>query len=307
MSPDARLTYYYRALLVAYPASYREERGEEILGTLLDAAGDGRTRPSIREAVALVRGGYRVRLALRSPTFRSWWLGSVHLALVLFLAAKAYGLIGLWFERQSGRGVMALPAFGPPQELSSAEVVLWLGIAVAALVAVLSGRYRVNLAMVLGLCGFELGALHWLGSAPIRDASPMPVNLGQLAIMVLLAAALALTREPVHNPPVWMAVIAFVALSAPSSLLPYPVWSLTNHLDVVFEVGMLVALLLSLFDVRVPLAVSLYIVGTVLSMAVIGLGTSVDLLWSPVLLATLVSALVLSGLSLAAQRALVRL
>jgi hypothetical protein len=35
-----------RALLLAYPAQYRRERGEEIVGTLLEAAPPGRRFPS---------------------------------------------------------------------------------------------------------------------------------------------------------------------------------------------------------------------------------------------------------------------
>ena len=52
-----------RRLLRAYPAGYRAERGEEILGTLLESAPDGRTRPGRREVAALVLGGLRVRAA----------------------------------------------------------------------------------------------------------------------------------------------------------------------------------------------------------------------------------------------------
>ncbi len=50
-----------RWLLCAYPAWYRRERGEEILGTLLEASPPGRKWPSVRDARALASGGLRVR------------------------------------------------------------------------------------------------------------------------------------------------------------------------------------------------------------------------------------------------------
>ncbi len=51
----------YRWLLYAYPAWYRRERGDEMLDTLLAAAPHGRTWLSLRDSVALILGGLRVR------------------------------------------------------------------------------------------------------------------------------------------------------------------------------------------------------------------------------------------------------
>jgi hypothetical protein len=50
-----------RMLLLAYPAAYRRERGEEILGTLLETTPDGRTWPLPRDIRALVVSGLRAR------------------------------------------------------------------------------------------------------------------------------------------------------------------------------------------------------------------------------------------------------
>lgn len=50
-----------RWLLRAYPGWYRRRRGEEMLGTLLEASPAGRKWPSARDARALVTGGLRVR------------------------------------------------------------------------------------------------------------------------------------------------------------------------------------------------------------------------------------------------------
>jgi hypothetical protein len=52
-----------RWLLRAYPAEYRRERAEEMLGTLLETTTDGQTWPRPRDAQALVMGGLRARAA----------------------------------------------------------------------------------------------------------------------------------------------------------------------------------------------------------------------------------------------------
>lgn len=51
----------YRRLLRAYPAWYRQDRGEEMLDTLMEAAGTARSWPSARDTRALVLGGLRTR------------------------------------------------------------------------------------------------------------------------------------------------------------------------------------------------------------------------------------------------------
>ncbi|GIF23950.1 hypothetical protein BJ973_004563 [Actinoplanes tereljensis] len=58
-----RLARRYRRWLLAYPRTYRHERGPEILATLLDAADPGRSRPAAREAALLLRHGFGRRLA----------------------------------------------------------------------------------------------------------------------------------------------------------------------------------------------------------------------------------------------------
>jgi hypothetical protein len=50
-----------RRLLLTYPAWYRRRRGEEMLGTLLEASPPGGRWPSFRDVRALITGGLRVR------------------------------------------------------------------------------------------------------------------------------------------------------------------------------------------------------------------------------------------------------
>src|SRR5262252_2974461 len=54
----------YRQLLRTYPHSYREQRGEEMLATLLDTAAPGQTWPSAGDVADIGRGALRERLGL---------------------------------------------------------------------------------------------------------------------------------------------------------------------------------------------------------------------------------------------------
>jgi hypothetical protein len=58
-----RLERRARWLLRAYPVAYRADRGEEIIGTFLEAVPPGRDWPPSREAVALVTAGLHARRA----------------------------------------------------------------------------------------------------------------------------------------------------------------------------------------------------------------------------------------------------
>jgi hypothetical protein len=79
----------YRRLLWCYPRDYRHQRGQEIVGTLLDLAPAGRAWPTARQAANLVRHGLRCRLG--RPASRSVVIWAVLTSLVwgLFIAAFA--------------------------------------------------------------------------------------------------------------------------------------------------------------------------------------------------------------------------
>jgi len=61
--PASRLERHARLLLRAYPPAYRANRGEEMLGTLLEATPDGQDWPSARDIRSLLAGGLRARRA----------------------------------------------------------------------------------------------------------------------------------------------------------------------------------------------------------------------------------------------------
>ncbi|GGS66569.1 hypothetical protein GCM10010156_26790 [Planobispora rosea] len=56
-----------RLLRLAYPPRFLQTRGEEVLGTLLDLAEPGRTRPGARTVLDVLRGGAALRLRERPP------------------------------------------------------------------------------------------------------------------------------------------------------------------------------------------------------------------------------------------------
>ncbi|MGA5759454.1 DUF5313 family protein [Nonomuraea bangladeshensis] len=75
MTHDVASAYERRCRLLmrlAYPPRFREFRGAELLGTLLDLAEPGQRGPGVRESFDLVRAGLMLRLREHPPPWR--WL-----------------------------------------------------------------------------------------------------------------------------------------------------------------------------------------------------------------------------------------
>jgi hypothetical protein len=71
---SGRLRRRYERLLFTYPAAYRRAHGDEMLGTLLEAARPDQRLPAPREAISLLLGGLRTRAhqAARQSPQRLW-------------------------------------------------------------------------------------------------------------------------------------------------------------------------------------------------------------------------------------------
>jgi hypothetical protein len=96
-------------LLLCYPRQYRRSRGEEIVATFLDLAPPDRTRPTMREAVNLVRHGLRCRLG--RPRSRSVVLWAA-------LTATVWGLFtGAFATRLAWESARPLPTQAEAREL----------------------------------------------------------------------------------------------------------------------------------------------------------------------------------------------
>jgi hypothetical protein len=82
-SAAQRGTLPYHRMLRAYPRRFRQVYGEELITTMLDAAGQGQRTPTAREAFDLITGGLRYRFALPGATAHR---------LVAALVAALFGL-----------------------------------------------------------------------------------------------------------------------------------------------------------------------------------------------------------------------
>lgn len=83
---SGRLRRRYQWLLVTYPPAYRSAHGEEMIGTLLEAARPDQQLPAPREAASLLLGGLRTRAhqaAVQSP--RRLWIDGLHLGVLLIV------------------------------------------------------------------------------------------------------------------------------------------------------------------------------------------------------------------------------
>jgi hypothetical protein len=100
----------YRRLLLAYPEWYRQDRGEEMLDTLLEAAGADRLRPTARDARGLILGGLRVRARHGQRLSAAAWSGR---RAVVSVAALAAACLWVWQPQarqlgQAAESVLAL-------------------------------------------------------------------------------------------------------------------------------------------------------------------------------------------------------
>ncbi|MBX7265937.1 hypothetical protein KIF24_07765 [Micromonospora sp. Llam7] len=190
----------YRRLLLAYPADYRRDRGDEIVGTYLDLADGGRRWPSPSDAADLVRGGLRQRLRSAGATDL---IPGVRLAGLLALATATF-LAGFWMivEQQSPPTEWGLrPSFGP---FVSAGVVAWFGWLIAALlVAVTPGRPSRS---AIALAVLATAAVPVLSVIAGSLRPPLLVLVPQVALGVLALAVADHLPLPIRALPITAAV-----------------------------------------------------------------------------------------------------
>jgi hypothetical protein len=191
-----------RLLLRAYPGGYRRDRGEEILGTLLERVAPGRGWPPPCEMGALILGGMRARaaqgrregtaaglrqaallgvvlalsphLASSLPTFTffqrselAWFPASINIDSVLFFGLAAGAIAMTWFWRPWAGAVLALAA-----------TPVWCLIERGAAAG---QRWPV----IIGLAGFAL--LAWSTNPPPRSWLLLPVAVIALQLAVYAA------------------------------------------------------------------------------------------------------------------------
>ncbi|XTZ18294.1 hypothetical protein ACQSSU_13460 [Micromonospora echinospora] len=176
----------YRRLLRAYPPEYRRTRGDEIVGTYLDLAGPDEERPSLADAVDLLRGGLRQRLRAVGATDV---LPGVRLAATLALTAATVLATG-WFVRDlhPPPADLGYPSFGP---FASVGVLAWVAWLLAAVVAGLAPGRATRVA-VAGAVLLTVAVVP-LGAVPALPRPALSVLVPQVALGLL---ALALPAHP---------------------------------------------------------------------------------------------------------------
>ncbi len=164
-----------RRLLRAYPPSYRAERGEEIIGTLLETSRPGRDWPALREAWSLIAAGLRLRAARNrhQPAATS-------LRLTLLLAAA------LWLTWDPNQLLWFINASPPGQALG-----ILGGLLVAATVAApwlaprgVTVALAVSTALALGLAYYHV-------DQPVNPVYLAPHVIPPLALAAAAAAGKA--------------------------------------------------------------------------------------------------------------------
>jgi hypothetical protein len=143
-----------RLLLRAYPAEYRQERGEEIIGTLLEATPPGRSWPLFRDVRALAVGGLRARAAQnrRLTTAANLRIaalvgvaGYLAFSAVAYLVVAVRALIALDVAHQAGWPALAVAVVvGTTVALawvSRRRAVLVAAVLVAAVAVSLTGAW----------------------------------------------------------------------------------------------------------------------------------------------------------------------
>ncbi len=197
-----------RLLLRAYPAWYRRERAEEMLGTLLEASPPGSRWPSSRDARALLIGGMRARGALVWSLSMLWvGIGAAGAGYSFFITTKPYTDSDFWIPQWNTEPWAVLI-------VAWLAVLAWLVLPVPVLVAGFvrirawrTGRWLRAAAWAgAWLVGFELMHLAYVwseypvtyacgqGGCVANDYGPAIVSWGELAICAAwLALGAAIT------------------------------------------------------------------------------------------------------------------
>ena len=161
-------------LLLAYPAGYRRDRAEEMIGTLLEATPPGRSFPSARDAWSLIAGGRRARATRnRAPSAKENLRLTLRLGLSIFLSAS---IDLLAIPRGDLWSMIAVVALGTVLVLAP-----WLNsrIATAALIlptgAVAAYRLTVPVPMLHAWQAYLAGLLiAMVALAALSGGSPQP-------------------------------------------------------------------------------------------------------------------------------------
>jgi hypothetical protein len=179
-----------RWLLRAYPAQYRRERGEEILGTLLETTPAGRAWPRARDIRGLAVGGLRARAAVnrRLSTAANLRI-AVMAGISLYLILIATEYIGTWVI-DPGSLRYQWPFITAGLILVLAVLLAWIAPRMVAALFVLAAAVAIY---IVGR--HDLPVRHWI------------------ALLVSVAAVVLLAPRSERQPRKWLMFIGAFAAS----------------------------------------------------------------------------------------------
>ncbi|GAA0238321.1 hypothetical protein [Cryptosporangium japonicum] len=189
----------YRRLLLAYPAEYRAERGDELVDTYLDTVAPDRRWPGLRDATDLLVGGARQHLRVRTA---SGFTGGLSVAAVLALAAGSV-LATIWLLAVEFTPLIDdYPRMGPSRYVQSLAGFAWIAwLAAAVVFAVAPGRWCRRLiaaSLVLMVLAKPVGLV--AAALPIQNggwfSNGEPSLIALLPHAALGVLALALPSRP---------------------------------------------------------------------------------------------------------------
>ncbi|MGW6935307.1 hypothetical protein ACWGE0_34965 [Lentzea sp. NPDC054927] len=236
-----RLEHAYRRLLRWYPAAYRADREQEMLGTLCEMAQPGQVRPTARERASLLRGAVRAHVRGAGDGIRTATTAATIpvAALVTGYLVAVYALLAF-----DGTGLTDAVHIGSAWShlALAATTTLWIG----AVVSVLRGRAR----WAKGLAAAAAIAAPFLPGvdAGMGPDAHMTVVIGALLLLLAPAPALQLDkRERLHAGLVTALAapvsVVFAALTVATSVPAHSRHPFTMDLDEqALPIGMALAL-----------------------------------------------------------------
>ncbi len=170
----------FQRLLRAYPRSYREERGEEIIGFLLEASAAG-DDVMTRDAADIVVHGFQLRLGLTSERFagRVLALAAAPGLVMGAVFALAMFVFGEWLPVVTGAPILL--RFGPFWTIGPVVYLVWVLAATGALLWPQWQRLLAAVGVVVALAAVPVGDL--VGARPNLWVLLLLVELGLPAVL----------------------------------------------------------------------------------------------------------------------------
>jgi hypothetical protein len=232
-------------LLLAYPAAYRRDRGEEIIGTLLEATAPGRSWPLARDVRALLVGGLRARAALNRQTT------AANLRIAVLVGAAVY--VAFSASTDLAFSLIVLRLGSRPDEVGWQLALVGVLGGLVVVAAWASSRRPILLAAAIATAVAGLLIGWW----PSVFGWPLP----ELACLVVLALLAGREERPGRG---WLWPVALVAVvPLMGDLLP-GVWPI-SFLTVLGAIGV-ISLLWVVIDARPAVAASVFLVSVFLPM-----------------------------------------